>query len=415
MTPAPNSPESSRGTALEVFCAFLRLGLLSFGGPIAHLGYFQSEFVERRRWCSRETFAEIIAIAQSLPGPASSQVGFSLGLLRAGWLGGLAAWTAFTMPSALVMLAFAFGHRFLTGRLGLGVVHGLQLVAVAVVAQAILSMRKSLAPDAPRLALALVAALIVFFSYGTLAAIVVGAAFGLILPRPAQPAPMHPLGFRLPKSAALISAALFFLLLVALPVATSLTRSQPIAVFNAFYRTGALVFGGGHVVLPLLESAVVAPGWVDQQTFLSGYGAAQALPGPLFTFAAFLGASIHGAGGPYSPSFGECGIAASPLAHGLLALIAIFLPGLLAVVAVLPFWSELRQLPSVQGVLRGVNAAVVGVLIAAFVRPVCSSALHSSVDVAIALAALVALLRWKLSPWIVVLSVALLSTLVIIV
>jgi chromate transporter len=411
MTAAPNSPESSHGTAREVFLAFLRLGLLSFGGPIAHLGYFQSEFVERRRWCSRETFAEIIAIAQSLPGPASSQVGFSLGLLRAGWLGGLAAWTAFTMPSALVMLAFAFGHRFLTGRLGPGIVHGLQLVAVAVVAQAILSMRKSLAPDALRLALALVAALIVFFSYGTLAAIAVGAAFGLILPRPAQPAPMHPLGFRLPKSAALISAALFFLLLVALPLATSLTRAQPVAVFNAFYRTGALVFGGGHVVLPLLETAVVNRGWVDQQTFLSGYGAAQALPGPLFTFAAFLGASIHGAGAPYSPSFGECGIASSPLANGLLALIAIFLPGLLAVVAVLPFWSDLRQRPSVQGVLRGVNAAVVGVLIAAFVRPVCSSALHSPADVGIALLALVALLRWKLPPWIVVLSVASLSAL----
>ena len=230
---------------------------------------------------------------------------------------------------------------------------------------------------------------------------------------------MHPLGFRLSKSSALVAAALFFLLLFGLPFAVSLTHSQPVAVFSAFYRTGALVFGGGHVVLPLLESAVVAPGWVDQQTFLSGYGAAQALPGPLFTFAAFLGASIHpqsggpyspGAaamtGGPYSPSFGECG-------NALLALIAIFLPGLLAVVAVLPFWSELRQRAPVQAILRGVNAAVVGVLIAAWIRPVCSSALHSYFDVAIALVALFALLRWRLPPWIVVLAVATLSGLAV--
>ena len=401
MTEDTAAPDSSRGTAREVFRAFLRLGLLSFGGPVAHLGYFHAEFVERRRWCSREAFAEIVAIAQSLPGPASSQVGFSLGLLRAGWPGGLVAWTAFTMPSALLMLAFAFGHQFLTGRLGLGIVHGLQLVAVAVVAQAILSMRKSLAPDALRLSLALVAALIVFFGFGTLAAIAFGATFGLLLPRTAQPAPMHPLGFQLSKPSALVSAMLFFVLLFGLPFAARLSHSQPVAISSAFYRTGALVFGGGHVVLPLLESAVVAPGWVDQQTFLSGYGAAQALPGPLFTFAAFLGASIHEAGG--DPII-KCG-------NALLALIAIFLPGLLAVVAVLPFWSSLRQRTPVQAILRGVNAAVVGVLIAAWVRPVCSSALRSPMDVAIALAALLALLRWKLAPWIVVLGVAALSAL----
>jgi len=443
------SPEPARGNAAEVFRAFLRLGLLSFGGPIAHLGYFHAEFVERRRWCTRETFAEIVAIAQSMPGPASSQVGFAIGLLRAGWPGGLAAWTAFTAPSALLMLAFAFGHRFLTGKPGLGIVHGLQLVAAAVVAQAILSMRKSLAPDAPRLTLALTAALIVFFGYGTLAAITVGALFGLLLhagrtpagapPLPGKQSPGAPplpdkqssgappsppplrlrweavnpnpatvpvpqqasdqlsLGPRLSKSSALVAAALFFALLFGLPFAASLTRSQPVAVFSAFYRAGALVFGGGHVVLPLLESAVVAPGWVDQQIFLSGYGAAQALPGPLFTFAAFLGASIQ-------PSI-------HPIALSALALIAIFLPGLLAVAAVLPFWSDLRQRAPVQSILRGVNAAVVGVLIAAWIRPVCSSALHSYLDVAIALAALVALLRWRVPPWIVVLSVATLSAL----
>jgi len=400
MTDASPNPPSTPGTAAEVFRAFLRLGLLSFGGPIAHLGYFHTEFVERRLWCSEESFAEIVALAQSMPGPASSQVGFALGLLRAGWPGALAAWIAFTMPSALLMLAFAFGHQWITGKTGLGAVHGLQLVAVAVVAQAILSMRKSLAPDLPRLALAAAAAGIMFFappSAATILAILFGAFFGLILPRPAQLAPSHPLGFRLPKSTALAAAAIFFGLLFLLPIADSLAPSPPVAVFNAFYRAGALVFGGGHVVLPLLENAVVARGWVDQQTFLSGYGAAQALPGPLFTFAAYLGASIRPAH--------------HPVVLSALALIAIFLPGLLAVVAVLPFWSELRQRPLVQSVLRGVNAAVVGVLIAAFIRPVCSSALHSPFDSVVAVAALIALLRWKLSPWVVVIAVAALSAL----
>ena len=395
MNEVPATQPFLRGSVREVFRAFLRLGLLSFGGPVAHLGYFHSEFVERRKWCSGETFAEIIAIAQSMPGPASSQVGFSLGLLRAGWLGGLAAWTAFTAPSAVLMLGFAFGHHLLTGKLGLGVIHGLQLVAVAVVAQAILSMRKSLAPDLPRLLLALAAALIVFFGLGTLAAIAAGAVIGLLLPRTIAAAPASPLAFRLPRSAAYIAAALFFALLALLPLLAAFAPLQPIEVCNAFYRTGALVFGGGHVVLPLLESAVVAPGWVDQQTFLSGYGAAQALPGPLFTFAAFLGAAIR-------PS-------AHPLALSLLALVSIFLPGLLAVVAVLPFWSELRQRQTVRSLLLGVNAAVVGVLAAAFVRPVCSTALLSVPDFAIAALALFALLRWKLPPWIVVLSSVTLS------
>jgi chromate transporter len=234
-------------------------------------------------------------------------------------------------------------------------------------------------------------------SAATILAILFGAFFGLILPRPAQLAPSHPLGFRLPKSTALAAAAIFFGLLFLLPIADSLAPSPPVAVFNAFYRAGALVFGGGHVVLPLLENAVVARGWVDQQTFLSGYGAAQALPGPLFTFAAYLGASIRPAH--------------HPVVLSALALIAIFLPGLLAVVAVLPFWSELRQRPLVQSVLRGVNAAVVGVLIAAFIRPVCSSALHSPFDSVVAVAALIALLRWKLSPWVVVIAVAALSAL----
>jgi len=404
-------------SALEVFRAFLRLGCLSFGGPIAHLGYFHTEFVERRRWCDEATFAEIVAIAQSMPGPASSQVGFALGLFRAGWLGGLAAWCGFTMPSALLMLAFALGLHLFTGRLGLGIVHGLQLVAVAIVAQAIVSMRKSLAPDAPRMAVALVAAAIAFFappSSGTLLAIVAGALLGWLLTcfqqsvddrHPPSPSEGEGLSFGLPKLAGLLAAATFLALLLVLPLTAKLISAQPqsassqcLAVFSAFYRTGALVFGGGHVVLPLLENAVVARGWIDQPTFLSGYGAAQALPGPLFTFSAYLGAVIR-------PTF-------SPVALSSIALIAIFLPGLLVIVAVLPFWNELRRHPLIQVSLRGVNAAVIGVLVAAFIRPVYSSAVHSVLDIAVASAAFALLVRWKVPPWIVVVSVATFSALV---
>lgn len=282
-------PELASGSAGEVLIAFLRLGCTSFGGPIAHLGYFRSEFVERRQWCTEETFAELLALAQSMPGPASSQVAFALGLLRACWAGGLAAWAGFTTPSALLMLAFAFGHKFLTGRLGAGVVYGLQLVAVAVVAQAVLAMQKSLAPDRPRIALALVATGIALFApaaFGTLLAIAIGALLGQWLLRSGPT--LAPPGFRFAVSRAqgVIAGISFLIFLFVLPLLANVTDSRSLEVFNAFYRTGALVFGGGHVVLPLLDNAVVAPGWTDQQTFLSGYGAAQAIPGPLFTFAA---------------------------------------------------------------------------------------------------------------------------------
>lgn len=404
-------------SVLEVLYAFLRLGCLSFGGPIAHLGYFHTEFVERRQWCDEATFAEIVAIAQSMPGPASSQTGFALGLLRAGWRGGVAAWVGFTMPSALLMLAFALGLQLFTGRMGVGIVHGLQLVAVAIVAQAIVSMRKALAPDAFRTVIALVAAAIAFFappSSGTLLAIVAGAMLGWFLPRSRPSAGgQHPptvgefgagshspeLRFGLPKLAGILAAAAFFALLLVLPLVAGIVSSQAhgvtsqcLSVFNAFYRTGALVFGGGHVVLPLLENAVVARGWIDQPGFLSGYGAAQALPGPLFAFSAYLGAVIR-------PTF-------NPVALSAIALIAIFLPGVLVMVAVLPFWNELRRQRLIQASLRGVNAAVVGVLVAAFIRPVCSSAVHSALDIVLALAAFTLLMRWKISPWIVVFAVA---------
>jgi len=320
-----NSTENPRAPVLEVFLAFLRLGCTSFGGPIAHLSYFQRELVERRKWCSSNTLAEIIALAQSLPGPASSQVSFALGILRAGLPGGLAAWLGFTLPSAILMLTFALAIESLSSTLSAerwqGALHGLQLVAVAVIAQAILSMRRTLAPDLIRVAFALLAAALVLFvpvSYVTLIAIAVAGSAGLLLfqNRP-QPA-FEPLPRLLPKSTGIAAASLFVALLLLSAVLTFIpaTRPGPLAVFSAFYRAGALVFGGGHVVLPLLQNTVVAPGWVTLQSFLSGYGAAQALPGPLFSFAAYLGALTHPAATP----------SASPILYGVLALIGLFAP-----------------------------------------------------------------------------------------
>ena len=401
-----------QGRAGEVLRAFLRLGLMSFGGPVAHLGYFHEEFVQRRRWCSGEEYAEIVAIAQSLPGPASSQVGFALGLRRAGWMGGAAAWLAFTGPSAALMLCYAYGHNLLGGRMGSGLVHGLQLAAVAVVAQAVLAMQRTLAPDWRRMLLAALAAVLVLTTNLTLAAIALGALVGAVMAPPAVAAqPEVEMGLRPSRRVGAAAGIIFVTLLLGSLLLTVAPPGQtvpgqpmaivhPAQVFGAFYRAGALVFGGGHVVLPLLEGAVVAPGWVSQRDFLSGYGAAQALPGPLFTFSAYLGALIRPA--TIRP-------AAQSLLFSALALVGIFLPGLLAMVAVLPYWSELRSRRRVQGVLRGVNAAVVGVLFAAFWHPVCSSTLHNWRDVGIALAALLALLRWKLPPWMVVAMVGALS------
>ena len=380
---------------LEVFLTFLRLGCIAFGGPIAHLGYFQSEIVERRRWCTQETFAEIVALAQSLPGPASSQTCFSLGLLRARWAGGLAAWLGFTTPSALLMLTFAFAHSSLKGGVGVSVVHGLQLVAVSVVAQAIFTMRKSLAPDWPRMTIASIAAAIAFWgpaTFSTLLAIAFGASVGLLFLRAEAVAGSETVRVGISKKAGAAAGAVFLTLLLIPPLLAGRIGSQALSVFNAFYRTGALVFGGGHVVLPLLEHSVVSKGWINQPTFLAGYSAAQAIPGPLFSFAAYLGAVIRPA--------------SNPLLLGLLALVSIFLPGFLMLVAVLPFWSALSRKPRVQASVRGVNSSVVGILVAAFVRPVWTSAVHTVLDFAVALTAFALLTRWKVSPWIVVLGVA---------
>jgi chromate transporter len=380
----------------KIFAIFLRLGCMSFGGPIAHLGYFRTEFVERRRWLPDDSFAELVALAQSMPGPASSQVGYGLGLLRAGVPGGIAAWLGFTLPSTLLMLAFAFGHNLFAGKKGVAVLHGLQLIAVAVVAQAVVSMQKKLAPDRDRLLLAAMAAAIVLFtsaSFGTLLAIAVGVICGLLFLRSGGPPPRSAFSIELPKRAGAIAAAAFALLLLAALLLPE-NRITAVSVFANFARTGALVFGGGHVVLPLLEQSVVAKGWISQSAFLSGYGAAQALPGPLFSFAAFLGAAVR-------PN-------AHPLLLGLSALVAIFSPGLLLITAVLPIWDVLRTGRLVQAALKGVNASVVGVLTAALIRPVWTSAIQTRADFCVALSAFAFLVAFKLQPVAVVLAVALL-------
>jgi chromate transporter len=391
------SIESVRGSPGEVFAAFLKLGLTSFGGPIAHLGYFRNEFVERRKWLNETAYADLVALCQFLPGPASSQVGFSLGILRGnGLLGGLAAWFAFTTPSALILFAFAMGAAAFTGPVAEGFLHGLKLVAVAVVAQAIWGMSLTLTPDRARAGIALAAiAIVVFFagSFGQIAAIVLGACAGLWLRKGevAPPVSGH-LNFSVTRRAGVVALVLFAALLLTPPVVANTTGSQALALFDAFYRSGALVFGGGHVVLPLLQAQVVTPGWVSNEAFLAGYGLAQAVPGPLFTFAAYLGAVI----GP--PPNGPAGAA--------IALIAIFLPGMLLVYGMLPFWEAMRTRPAAQAAMRGTNAAVVGILGAALYNPVWTSAVLTPRDFALALTGFLLLTVWKMPPWVVVVFLA---------
>lgn len=395
MSARPASEASSRrGSVGEVFSAFLRLGLTSFGGPIAHLGYFRAELVERRRWLDERAYADLVGLCQFLPGPASSQVGFALGLMRGGWRGGLAAWAGFTLPSAALLVLFAYGAGSLADSVaGARLLHGLKLVAVAVVAQAVWGMARSLCPDRERASIATVAAILVLFAptaVGQVGAIVLGGIAGLLLSRPttgqvADPVP-EPLAMPVSRRAGIACLALFMTLLIGLPVVRGL--GMGISFFDAFYRSGALVFGGGHVVLPLLRDAVVAPGWVSDSAFLAGYGAAQAIPGPLFTFAAYLGAVLPG------PLGGVAGAA--------LALVAIFVPGILLLVGALPFWDALRARPRTQAAMRGVNAAVVGLLGAALYSPVWTSAVLSPADFALALLGFVLLVVWRAPPLLVV-------------
>ena len=376
----------------EVFTTFLKLGLTSFGGPVAHLGYFRDELVVRRKWIDETGYGDLVALCQFLPGPASSQVGFSLGVLRGnGVLGGLAAWFAFTLPSALILLAFALGAGAFTGSVAEGFLHGLKLVAVAVVAQAIWGMTRTLTPDRARGGIALAAVAIVVVSgssFGQISAIVLGALAGLRLCRGEGPRLSGHLSFPVSRRGGAVSLVLFAAFFLVPPIIARFADFQGIALFNAFYRSGALVFGGGHVVLPLLQAEVVPPGWVTNEAFLAGYGVAQAVPGPLFTFAAYLGAVVR------PPPNGIAGAA--------IALVAILLPGMLLVYGMLPFWDALRSRQAAQAAMRGANAAVVGILGAALYSPVWTSAVLTPRDFALALGGFLLLTVWKAPPWVVV-------------
>jgi chromate transporter len=387
--PAPH--ELAGGNWLEVLAVFLRLGLTSFGGPVAHLGYFREEFVRRRRWLDDKSYADLVALCQFLPGPASSQVGIAVGLLRASYAGAVAAWIGFTLPSAIAMVLFGYGMEALGNAAGSGWLHGLKVAAVAVVAQAVLGMARTLAPDRARATLAVAAAIIALgmpSSWGQIGAIVLGGMVGALLLRADEPIAPAALPLRVSRTIGAVLLVLFFALLIGLPLLASAVPLHALKEFDAFYRAGSLVFGGGHVVLPLLQASVVPPGWVDNDAFLAGYGAAQAVPGPLFTFAAYLGTVM----GP--PPNGWVG--------ALICLTAIFLPSFLLVIGALPFWEQLRRRPMAQAALRGINAAVVGLLLAALYQPVWTVGITNAADFALAVAAFLLLFMWQTPPWLVV-------------
>ncbi|KAA6175467.1 chromate efflux transporter [Pseudomonas marginalis] len=382
-----NSPTDHRSSTWSVFLIFLRLGLTSFGGPVAHLGYFHAEFVTRRRWLTERSYADLVALCQFLPGPASSQVGIALGLARAGYGGAVAAWVGFTLPSALLLILFALGLTQHGSAIPAGALHGLKVVAVAVVAQAVWGMARNLCRSAGRISLMLLAtaaALLLPFTWAQVAIIASAGVVGLLLFKPAYGGAHEPLPIPIRRPTGAMWLALFLILLVGLPLLAQALPNLALALIDAFYRTGSLVFGGGHVVLPLLQAEVVPRQWVSNDLFLAGYGAAQAVPGPLFSFAAFLGAAIN------------------PWWGGLIALLAIFAPSFLLIFGVLPFWENLRQSPRTQAALAGVNAAVVGLLLAALYQPVWTSAIFTAQDLGLALIALMALMLWKLPPWLVV-------------
>ena len=386
----------ARDRVLEVLLVFLKLGLSSFGGPVAHLGYYRDEFVTRRKWLDEQAYADLVALCQFLPGPASTQTGFSIGLMRAGYLGALAAWTAFTLPSAIALLLFAYGAGRLSGPIGTGLLHGLKLVAVAIVAQAVWGMARTLCPDRERASIATVAAVIVLFSTSSVAqigAILIGAVAGLWLCRDAPPPAAGHIGMPVSRTVGVVFLAVFAILLAATLLLQGRTSLDGFDVFAAFYRSGALVFGGGHVVLPLLREAFVAPGWVSDDAFLAGYGAAQAVPGPVFTFAAYLGAVLK--------------TEPNGLAGAVLGIFGIFLPGLLILMGTLPFWDAFRNRVGAQATMRGVNAAVVGLLGAALYNPIWTTSVKGPLDVALALIGFVLLVTWRAPSVVVVLIGAL--------
>lgn len=389
---------TARGSFLEVLIAFTRLGLTSFGGPIAHLGYFRQEIVVRRKWLDEATYADLIALCQFLPGPSSSQMGIALGITRAGVWGGLAAWLGFTLPSAVLLTLFAYAATGLKGATQSGLLHGLLVVAVAVVAQAVWGMATTLCPDRPRATLALIAAIIILLwptALVQIALIVLAGFFGWRFLHGKQIQKQADVPLRLPRGLAVGCWIVFGVLLLGLPLLRQVTHNPTVALFDTFFRVGSLVFGGGHVVLPLLQREVVPSGWMSNDQFLVGYAAAQAVPGPLFTFSAYLGAIRE------------------PVPNGwlgaLIALIAIFLPSFLFVMGILPFWNRLRVFEPFQAALRGINAAVVGILLAALYQPIWISAIHVPIDFALALFAFALLMVWKVHPWLVVVVCALLG------
>lgn len=383
-----NNKNTGFKSLLEILFVSSRLGLTSFGGPVAHLGYFHNEYILRRKWMDEKSYADLVALCQFLPGPASSQVGIGIGVMRAGVLGGIISFIGFTLPSVLALIIFALILQGLN--IGdAGWIHGLKIVAVAVVAHAILGMAKNLTPDLKRKAIALfalVGTLLWQTAFTQVGVIILSAIIGFLLYRQHADNNDENIKFPISKGFAVICLILFFGLLFLLPILREVTSLNWIAMFDSFYRSGSLVFGGGHVVLPLLEREFVPTGWLSKDEFLAGYGAAQAVPGPLFTFAAYLGAVMNGWQG------------------GLLATIAIFLPAFLLILGALPFWDSLRRNPKIKGALMGVNAAVVGILIAAFYQPIWTSSILAPIDFAFAAILFSMLVYWKLPPWVIVVT-----------
>lgn len=392
---APIGPRAARGSLAEVGWTFLKLGCFSFGGPIAHLSYLHAELVEKRKWIDDAQYVDLVALCQFLPGPASSQVVFALGMQRAGLFGALLASTCFTLPSALLMIGFAYGVASFGDLHGAGWLHGLKLAAVVVVAQAVWGMGKKLCTDRARVSLCLTSAAVLLTIPGAIAQLAVIAGGGIAgwwLYRRTIAAPQPPAERGRGHLAAAAALVAFATLLIALPVLRSATESRAIAVFDSFYRSGALVFGGGHVVLPLLRAELIPPGWLTNDQFLAGYGAAQALPGPMFAFAAYLGTAMSP--GPQG------------WVNGLWALIGIFLPAWLLIGGALPFWHRMRTKRWAQAALAGANASVVGVLLSALYSPVITEGIHSSKDIAAALIGFGLLEQWKAPPWLVVICMA---------
>jgi chromate transporter len=385
----------SQGSLLEVLWVSTRLGLTSFGGPIAHLGYFHEEYVKRRKWIDEQSYADLVALCQFLPGPASSQVSIAIGIARAGLPGGFAAWLGFTLPSALALIAFAFGIGALANAADAGWLHGLKVVAVAVVAQAVWGMARSLCPDRERATLAILASIVTLSwptAVGQLSSIAIAGVVGsIIFPGTTSSSSSH-MRFPVKKGTGIAAWIIFFTLLIGLPLLRQIAPSHALEVFDSFFRVGSLVFGGGHVVLPLLQAEVVGPGWVTNEQFVAGYGAAQAVPGPLFTFAAYLGAVMGTEPNGWTGAF--------------LTLVAIFLPSFLLVGGALPFWDLLRSVPVFQSALKSINAAVVGLLLTALYKPVWTSAIYSPADFGLGLVAFGLLMFWKCPPWLVVVLTA---------